>query len=217
LNNLAPWHRRRVGALAAVAGFIDATGFLVTNGFFVSFMSGNSTRLGIGLAERFSVALTATAIIASFVTGAVIATVLRRQMGARAPAILLLLIASSLATCGVLLELSIIWAAVVLMAAAMGAANLVHEADGEIRFGVTYMTGALVRIAQEIGNRLSGDSEARWLGHFQLWLSLVAGCVAGAMTHVTIGNRAIWVAALAITVLAVFEQPQPTISSGLKK
>lgn len=51
-------HDRRVRVLAAcfsgVAGYVDAIGFLMTGGFFVSFMSGNSTRLGIGLAEGSS-------------------------------------------------------------------------------------------------------------------------------------------------------------------
>ena len=36
--------------LSAVAGYVDAIGFLKLGGFFVSFMSGNSTRLGVGLA-----------------------------------------------------------------------------------------------------------------------------------------------------------------------
>lgn len=36
-------------ALAALAGYVDASGFLSTGGYFVSFMSGNSTRLGIGV------------------------------------------------------------------------------------------------------------------------------------------------------------------------
>ena len=43
-------YRRRDIALAAglsgVAGYVDAIGFLKLGGFFVSFMSGNSTRLG---------------------------------------------------------------------------------------------------------------------------------------------------------------------------
>ena len=34
-----------------LAGFVDAVGFIASGGLFISFMSGNSTRLGIGLAE----------------------------------------------------------------------------------------------------------------------------------------------------------------------
>ncbi|WP_164153920.1 DUF1275 family protein, partial [Stenotrophomonas maltophilia] len=34
--------------LAALAGFVDALAFTSLGGFFASFMSGNSTRLGVG-------------------------------------------------------------------------------------------------------------------------------------------------------------------------
>lgn len=32
-------------------GYVDAVGFMMTGGFFVSFMSGNSTRLAVGLID----------------------------------------------------------------------------------------------------------------------------------------------------------------------
>ena len=38
-------------ALSALAGYVDAIGFLHLGGLFVSFMSGNSTRMGVSLAE----------------------------------------------------------------------------------------------------------------------------------------------------------------------
>ena len=38
-------------ALSALAGYVDGIGFLHLGGLFVSFMSGNSTRLGVSLAE----------------------------------------------------------------------------------------------------------------------------------------------------------------------
>ena len=47
-------YRRRdialAASLSAIAGYVDAIGFLKLGGFFVSFMSGNSTRLGVGAA-----------------------------------------------------------------------------------------------------------------------------------------------------------------------
>ena len=33
--------------LSGLAGLLDATGFLIANGYFVSFMSGNTTQLGV--------------------------------------------------------------------------------------------------------------------------------------------------------------------------
>ena len=41
-------------ALAARAGFVDAVGYLSADQYFVSFMSGNTTRLGVELARRRS-------------------------------------------------------------------------------------------------------------------------------------------------------------------
>ncbi|MBK3746160.1 DUF1275 domain-containing protein, partial [Paraburkholderia aspalathi] len=38
--------------LTASAGFVDAVAFLQLGGFFASFMSGNTTQLGIGLAGQ---------------------------------------------------------------------------------------------------------------------------------------------------------------------
>nr|WP_295670961.1 DUF1275 family protein [Sphingomonas sp.] len=43
-----------------MAGYVDAVGFLATGGYFVSFMSGNSTRLAVGIAQgAASAAITA--------------------------------------------------------------------------------------------------------------------------------------------------------------
>jgi len=36
-------------ALSGLAGFVDSVGFLSAGGYFVSFMSGNTTRLGVSL------------------------------------------------------------------------------------------------------------------------------------------------------------------------
>jgi len=42
--------RLLAACLSCLAGYVDAIGFIKTGGFFVSFMSGNSTRVGVGLA-----------------------------------------------------------------------------------------------------------------------------------------------------------------------
>src|SRR6202045_3544217 len=58
-------------ALSALAGYVDAIGFLQLGGLFVSFMSGNSTRLGVSLAQaKWSGAGRALGLIGLFVAGA---------------------------------------------------------------------------------------------------------------------------------------------------
>src|SRR6478609_9158920 len=59
--------------LAALAGYIDTLGFLHMGGYFVSFMSGNSTRLAVHLAtgNEFA-ALLLIKIIFGFIVGALL-------------------------------------------------------------------------------------------------------------------------------------------------
>src|SRR5260370_41193807 len=58
-------------ALSAVAGYVDGIGFLHLGGLFVSFMSGNSTRMGVSLAQaQWLSAAEAFGLIALFVIGA---------------------------------------------------------------------------------------------------------------------------------------------------
>ena len=73
-------HRKRDIALAiaasTLAGYVDAIGFLSLGGFFVSFMSGNSTRLAAGLVGLPPEALVAARLIGCFVLGVVAGTLL---------------------------------------------------------------------------------------------------------------------------------------------
>jgi uncharacterized membrane protein YoaK (UPF0700 family) len=58
-------------ALSALAGYVDGIGFLHLGGLFVSFMSGNSTRMGVSLAEgHWTSAAEAFGLIVLFVIGA---------------------------------------------------------------------------------------------------------------------------------------------------
>lgn len=66
-------------ALAAIADYVDAIGFLKAGGFFVSFMSGNSTRLAVGLGTGAPSAAFAAGLVASFVVG-VMAGKVRRPL-----------------------------------------------------------------------------------------------------------------------------------------
>src|SRR5580698_4853319 len=66
--------RRKVAlacALSGLAGYVDGIGYLYLGGLFVSFMSGNSTRLGVSLAlGHWTNAAAALGLIALFVIGA---------------------------------------------------------------------------------------------------------------------------------------------------
>lgn len=191
--------------LAALAGFVDAIAFTSLGGFFASFMSGNSTRLGVGLGTADSTAATmAAALVMSFVAGVILASVLQRVRPDRhAPAVmatttLLLLAAAILAT---LAPGPIV---LLLLAAAMGCENGVFHRDGEVSIGVTYMTGSLVRMGQKAAGALMGDADRwGWVPYFALWLGFVAGVVLGAASHLRWDWTALWAAPVAAAILTV--------------
>ncbi|MES2444410.1 MAG: YoaK family protein [Pseudomonadota bacterium] len=191
--------------LAALAGFVDALAFMSLGGFFASFMSGNSTRLGVSLATGASADLkTAGALILSFVSGVILATVIVRARPADSkPAVmaavtLLLLVASAVGSFapGMI--------ALLLLAVAMGAENGVFHRDGEVTIGVTYLTGSLVRMGQRLAGALMGDADRwAWVPYLLLWAGFVAGVVLGVGAHLRWGWTALWLATAAAAALTV--------------
>ena len=191
--------------LAALAGFVDAIGFINLGGFFVSFMSGNSTRFAVGLADHlpWTSALVPPGIIALFVIGVILGYAVRRLSKTRPSTIVLTMMSILLFMAAVAGNLQLDIAAVVLMALAMGTANNVFVREGEVSIGVTYMTGTLVKFGQRVAERLLGAKESRWLPYFLLWLGLVAGACLGAFAYTEIGLSALWLAALFCSVLTI--------------
>ena len=188
--------------LAALAGFVDATGFIATGGFFLSFMSGNSTRFGIGLANNASNALIAGSLILAFVAGVMIGTLTGRAAGRRHRQAVLVVLAGVLALAAVFANGGWLGPAFLLTAFAMGAENTVFEADGEVRVSLTYMTGNLVKIGQRLAAALAGGPRWKWLPYLALWSAMVGGAVAGAALWPVLKLAGLWLAAAAALLLA---------------
>ncbi|MGK6353702.1 YoaK family protein [Sphingomonas sp. DT-207] len=189
--------------LAALAGFVDALAFTSLGGFFASFMSGNSTRLAVGLGTGVAGdAAMAGALILSFLSGVILASVIVRARGeGHKPVVMgavtaLLLLAAGLASFapGPLVLL--------LLAAAMGTENGVFNREGEVTIGLTYMTGSLVRIGQKLAGALMGDRDRwGWVPYLALWIGFLAGAVSGAAAQLRWGWGALWLAAFVAAVL----------------
>ncbi|MDZ3832592.1 MAG: DUF1275 family protein [Sphingopyxis sp.] len=166
--------------IALLAGFVDAVGFVESSGFFVSFMTGNSTRLAVGAAEWQHAGAVAAGIIAVFVVGVVSGVLVAARYPARRTAAVLLLVCALLAFAALLRIAIPGWPAVACLALAMGVANAALEGQGGAVVGVTYMTGTLVQMGHKIANALRGTGDGRWHAHLWLWMGLVGGAVAGA-------------------------------------
>jgi len=181
--------------LSGVAGYVDAIGFLKLGGFFVSFMSGNSTRLGVGLATaHWAAVLTVLALVGSFVAGVVLGALTARALGETRRSPVLILEATLLALGAGLLALGHDTAGVTAVAMAMGAENAVFQRNGDVAVGLTYMTGALVKAGQRIAGALVGGEPSDWLRYVLLWTGLAGGGALGALTYLHVGAAALWVA-----------------------
>ena len=85
---------------------------------------------------------------------------------------------------------------------AMGLENAVFQIDGGAGLGLTYVTGALVKVGQLLAAALTGGARWAWVPNLLLWAALVAGSVCGALAYHWINLAAIWFAAAAALALS---------------
>jgi len=185
-----------------MAGFVDAVGYLASGGFFASFMSGNSTRLGVGIAREADAALIAGGLIAGFVFGVTLGFLVARAGGAKRQAAVLALVALLLALAATVSEMVGARIALVLLAGAMGAVNAMFEEGGEVRIGLTYMTGTLVKIGHRLARAIRGGERWGWVPFATLWSGLIAGGALGATAYLHFGLAVIWLPMAAALMLA---------------
>jgi uncharacterized membrane protein YoaK (UPF0700 family) len=195
MQQLDPARRRLAIAAAALAGFVDAAGFLAADRYFVSFMSGNTTRLGVDLIAAPQVAWIPALLLAGFVCGVTGGAMLATRAGARRKPIVLSAVALLLALAAVAQLAALPAVMLGLLVLAMGALNNTFQRDGEVAVGLTYMTGALVRMGQGLAARLSGAGSGNWASWGLLWLGLAGGAITGAYVWLAWPGAALWLAA----------------------
>lgn len=188
-------------ALAVLAGFVDAVGFLRIGGLFVSFMSGNSTLLGIDLINRSDAAVMVVALILGFLSGVMTASILGERLGRWSPMAMILFSTALLAWSALLM---VEGPGAVLLATAMGALNVVFQRGGGVSIPITYVTGTLVRLGQSLAGALLGTASATgWVPYLLLWSGLVLGALGGTLTYRALGTDALWGAASFAFALAI--------------
>lgn len=179
MHRYDPARQRLALGLAGLAGLVDATGFVVAGGYFTSFMSGNTTRMGVELVHSPALALAPLALIGAFLAGVTGGAMVGRRFAGRHKRVLLGLVALLLTAGAGFLAAGLPVPFLGLSAMAMGLANNVFVRDGEVTVGVTYMTGALVRFGQGIAARLAGAPLESTRGYGFLWSALALGAAAG--------------------------------------
>ncbi|RZJ17881.1 MAG: DUF1275 domain-containing protein [Brevundimonas sp.] len=205
MRALTPPDRWLAILLAALAGYVDSLGFLHLGGVFVSFMSGNTTRMAVGLAEgRWAAAAEVAGILTLFVLGAMIGALAAGGEGARSRSRVLAVEALLLAGAALAAGVGMAPLAVGLMVMAMAIENSVFLRDGEVGVSLTYMTGTLVKLGQALAAALRGRGDPwAFRPYLALWAGLTGGALIGALAYGALGLAALWPAALFAGLLAV--------------
>ncbi len=187
--------------IVVLAGFVDAYSFVRFEEMFVSFMSGNTTSLGVAIARHATTHWQKlTLVISLFVGGVVLGTLLHNRLGNRWSATVLLGLVAAL----LLLVHEQLAFGVGGLTLAMGVLNASVHKVGDVQVNLTYFTGALVKFGTGLANLLSGQNESwSWLWQFGLWLSFLSGSLAGAVmllhhAHLALPLAAGFSAALAL-------------------
>lgn len=165
-----------VACLSFLAGMTDAIGF-TTTGDFVSFMSGNTTRLAVSLGQAdYALAGSILALIGAFIVGNATGVIFARVVGQRAWP--LLLFASGLLFGGTVAPSN--FEALILAVISMGLINAVVEEVNGLPIGLTYVTGALSRFGRGLGRWVLGERRQGWRVQLIPWVGMLVGAAVGA-------------------------------------
>ncbi|MCP1200007.1 YoaK family protein [Notoacmeibacter sp. MSK16QG-6] len=173
--------------ISSLAGMIDAIGLILSQNF-VSFMTGNTTRLAtsFGEGDYGRIAVLATYLV-TFVMGNAAGIVIVETTKRQWPCLL---------TVAALLSLSAIlgpavWALLPTVFA-MGAINATMEQAAGYRLSLTYVTGALSRLGKGIGFFLMGQSRRGIWKETVPWFGMVSGAGVGTLLTVWLDSKALW-------------------------
>lgn len=199
--------------LTGVAGWVDAVGFIRLGGFYPSFMSGNTTRLGVALSrDEWGLVALAAAIIGlfflgSFVSGLTAGLAQRWRLAA----VLGLDAAILLAAVLILFTAAGDKKSLLLLPLAMGVQNGAIQELGHQPGGPTFVTGALFRAGHDLARTLIGRGPTGWSGSLLTWASFAVGAIAGAFANLRLGFAALAVplAIVALLCALALAKPQP--------
>lgn len=200
MTSSAPLPRALVILLVAIAGWVDAIGFLVSGGLFVSFMSGNSTQASVDLGRgAWLPAVVAGTVVVAFVVGVGGGRVGRILLPRVSVRVWALILAGGVALAAVLVAL---WPtpgfALAGLALTMGSINTLFAAPGQSGTALTYATGMLVSLGIGVAEQVSGRQRGLWRRPLATWTAIVVGAVAGGLAYQAFGIAALGGAVLGL-------------------
>ncbi|MFC0239145.1 YoaK family protein [Rhodopseudomonas telluris] len=169
--------------LTSTAGFLDAVGYTHLAGLYVSFMSGNSARLGLAIAEGDrQLLLACVLVISSFVAGAFAGSLVSDPAGRfkltaiLAMEIVLLLVAIALS------RWSSSHAVMFPVCMAMGLQNAAHETVAGVEVGKSFITGFVFNFGKALAQLARGRGGVTLaLAYGMSWAAFVGGVSLGSL------------------------------------
>ena len=180
-----------VTLLSFLAGMTDAIGFLRA-GDFLSFMSGNTTRLAIAIGEgRFDAVLRLGAIVLTFVAGnAAGVVVVRLTRNRQWPLLFIVTLVTFTAAAFAGADPSP--TSYLPLVLAMGMLNAAVDNVAGHPLGLTYVTGALSRFGKGVGRFVCGERNPGFLAQLLPWIGMLAGAVTGVLLLQAFQADALW-------------------------
>jgi uncharacterized membrane protein YoaK (UPF0700 family) len=206
LDSPTPDRNATILLLLAIAGCVDVVGLGETGRYFVSYMSGNTTELGQLLAYHdYAGALVPIGLVALFVGGATLGTLVVEASGRRSAGALLLVEALLLATAWWGLGSPRPMLGVILLPVAMGLANIVTLHEGGASPGTTYATGTLVKLGVALAGLGRDHRLPDVLRYATMWLALLVGGMLGAIGQLRWGPKVLLVPVAALALLGLVD------------
>jgi len=203
--------------IVILAGFLDAIGFTYLSALYVSFMSGNSTGLGIAVANGHSgFAFSSAAVLGSFVFGAFAGSLLVATRKPAATPVVLAVEAGLVAGAAALVGHAEQVPSLLPVCIAMGMQNAVPRQVDGVEGGRSYVTGALFGMAKALALSVADRRHlAQAAVHGSTWLALVSGAVGGSLSLAAFGlPRCLSFAALVLLAISAAHLILRMSSSG---
>lgn len=191
--------------LVLLAGFIDSIGYLGLGKVYLSFMSGNSTKLGIALFEADYALWAATGtVVLLFIAGAFVGTFITDSWG-RWHLTLILSVECVLFLFAIMLSLMFHTHYIIFpIAMAMGMQNTMHQMVAHADVGKGFVSGTLFGIGQALAKAARGKAPAsEWAVLALSWFIFVIGAALGAWMLVNSGLLLCLITALLFLVLVI--------------